>query len=220
MASVTKAYGFNGSGPTAASVDSADSASFKFGRDDTVISTTPVPVPTATGTNFSWRKYLGLYVVSGGGSTSLLNRGVKMSGALPTGIQMWQSAVTTYVQATTTQGTAAGNRPTDSGSNAATPANQTDVTWVLMTTSNVTYDASTVAATNTTINGKYLALVLGVDFTCASGGGSTSLNNVILQYDEQLLDESMLYSSYDEDILSSQRGPRLARSFRRGGMPY
>jgi hypothetical protein len=185
MAATVKAYAFNSTGPTATSADSADSASFKIGRDDTVISTTPVPIPTATGTNFSWRKYLGLYVTAGGGATSLLNRGVKASGAMPTGISLWQSAVTTYVQATTTQGTAAGNRPTDSASNGATPANQTDVTWVAMTTSNVTYDATTNATANTTINGKYLALVLGVDNTCVSGGGTTSLGNITLQYDEQ-----------------------------------
>lgn len=184
MAATVKAYGFNSTGPTATSVDSADSGSFKFGRDDTVISTTPLPIPTATGTKFSWRKYLALYTTAGGGATTLSNLGVKVSASLPTGISMWWSAVTTYVQANTTQGTAAGNVPADSGSNGATPANQTDTTWAAVTTSNQTYDATGGAATNTTKSGKYLALVAGADNTCVSGGGTTSLGNVVLQYDE------------------------------------
>src|SRR4051812_39918776 len=124
MAATVRAYGANSTGPTFTSVDSADSASFKFGRDDTVVSTTPLPIPTATGTKFSWRKYLALYTTAGGGPTSLSTLGVKVSASLPTGIPMWWSAVTTYVQANTTQAPAAGNVPADSGSNGASPANQ------------------------------------------------------------------------------------------------
>jgi hypothetical protein len=185
MAATVKAYAFNSTGPTATSVDSGDSASFRYGRDDVVTSAVPTPIPTATGTHFCWRKTLGLYVTAGGGATSLLNRGVKMSGALTSGISLWQSAVTTYVQAVTTQGTVAGNTPADAVTNGATPANQADVTWVAVTTTNVTYDSSTVAATNTTVNGKYLALVTGVDFTFAGGGGAATMPSVIFQYDEQ-----------------------------------
>lgn len=187
MSSTTKAYGATGAGPTLATVDSGDAASIKYGRDDLLVSASSasVPIPTATGTDFSYRKYVVLYVVSGGGSTSLLNRKLKLASSLATGLSLWWAALTTYHQNTGVQGASNGDYPADSGSNGATPANQADTTWAAVTTSNQTYDSSTVAATNSTANGKYVALVLGVDNTYAGGAGAASLPNLTVTYDEQ-----------------------------------
>lgn len=186
MAATTKAYGFTGSGPTGATVDSADSASIKFGRDDTLVSTTPIPIPTATGTKFSYIKWVGLDV-TGTAATSLSNRKVSIAGSpsIPTGCSMWQGGgSTTYTQQNGTQGTAAANYPADSASNGATPANQTNQTWAALTTTPTVYDSSSASTGSTGLNGKYLGLMFGVDNTFTGGGGAAALPNVVLQYDE------------------------------------
>src|SRR5258708_2177838 len=115
----------------------------KFSREDSLAGTTPVPIPTATGTNFSWIKNLVL-AVTVAGTTTISNRRINMNGATPTGIQLfWKAlAVASYAQA------AIGNKPTDSGSNGATPAGYT-----LMTTSTAVYDATGVLSSGTGPNG-------------------------------------------------------------------
>src|SRR5882672_12381978 len=101
-----------------------------FNLADSATSTTPVAIPTATGTNFSWLKNL-VIAVTVTGTTAITNRTVKMGSSPSTGLALfWKDvAVASYVQAAT------GNRPTASGSNGATPAGYT-----AMTTSAVQYD--------------------------------------------------------------------------------
>jgi hypothetical protein len=187
LAATVRAYGYNGAGPTGATVDSADSASIKFGRDDLLVSTTSIPIPTSPGTKFSYIKWLGLQVTATS-STSISNRKISIAAtpAVPTGISLWQGGgVATYTQNNGTQGTAAGNYPADAGTNGATPANQTNITWATLNTTATVYDNSSVSTGSTGLNGKYVPLCCGVDNTYTGGGGAATLPNVTLTYDEQ-----------------------------------
>ena len=147
-----------------------------FNLADSATSTTPIAIPTATGTNFSWIKNLVLAVTSTG-TTTISNRNIYYSGSLTTGLKLhWKDvAVSSYAQA------ASGNRPSSSGSNGATPAGYTT-----MTSSPAQYDNTSVATSSTGPNGDMCVVVLGVDNSYVSGPGSAiSLPSIILQYDEQ-----------------------------------
>lgn len=143
--------------------------------DSGTSTTTPIAIPTATGTNFSWIKNL-VISVTVTGTTSLTNRTVKMSTTTATGLALWYKAVAvaSYAQAAT------GNRPAASGSNGATPAGYT-----AMTTSAVQYDNTSVASSSTGPNGSMFVVVASVDFTFVGGAGSaTALPSILASYDE------------------------------------
>lgn len=165
-----------GQAGTGASVSWANAeGGVTFNLADSITSTTPIAIPTATGTNFSWIKNL-VIAVTVTGTTTLSNRTVKMSGSPSTGLAMfWKAvAVASYAQA------ASGNRPTASGSNGATPAGYT-----AMTTGAVQYDGSSVASSSSGPNGSMCVCVIGVDNTYVGGAGSAiSLPSIILSYDE------------------------------------
>jgi hypothetical protein len=147
----------------------------KFNLEDTATGTTPIAIPTSTGTVFSWIKNLVLYVTATG-TTTINNRKISQSGATSTGLQLfWKDvAVASYAQA------ASGNRPSSSGSNGATPSGYT-----LMTTTATQYDNTSVATSSTGANGDMAVIVLGVDNSFSGGPGSaTSLPSIILTYDE------------------------------------
>lgn len=171
MAATVEIRIFNGAGPTGANAESG----FTFGRDDSVASTARIPKPNAAGTNYSWYKSLGLYVTAGGGSTSLSNRDVYWGSAPAAGLTGHFDPDASYVQATS------GNKPTDNGTtNDATPASYT-----LMTTSAQAYDAASAAATNSTLNGQYCRVVIGVSNNYVGGAGpSIVLPDLKMEYDE------------------------------------
>lgn len=173
MAAVVKVYIATGAGPTTAD---AEATGIKFNREDTAVGTTPIPKPTAAGTNYSWYKSLFLYVESGGGSTSLSNRKIRFATAPTTGLTAdFKDGGATYTQATS------GNKPADDGTtDGAVPA-----TYTSLTTTFQNYDTASVAATNTTRNGNYVLVVGGVSNNYAGGAGSAvALPNIELQYDE------------------------------------
>ncbi len=147
----------------------------KWSREDSLNGATPVPIPTATGTNFSWLKNF-VIAVTVTGTTTISNRRINQNGATPTGVQLfWKAvAVGSYAQA------ASGNKPTDSGSNGATPSGYT-----LMTTSTAVFDATGVSSGSTGPNGGMAVCVLGVDLNFV-GGASTSvaMPSLVLSYDE------------------------------------
>ncbi len=150
-------------------------AGCKFNLADSASSTTPISIPTATGTVFSWIKNLVLSVTVTG-TTAITNRRVSMGSSPATGLQLfWKDvAVGSYAQA------ASGNRPTSSGSNGATPAGYT-----LMTTSPAQYDNTSVATSGSGPNGDMFVTVLGVDFSYAGGpGNAQAVPNIIVTYDE------------------------------------
>ena len=173
MAAVTKINISTSTGPTNAD---AEATGIVYSREDTPTGTTPIPKPSTAGTNFSWYKNLYLNVVSGGGTTSISNRKLSLASSPATGLGLFfKDGTNTYTQA------ASGNKPTDDGAaDGATPS-----TYTALTTTPQTYDAASAAATNSTRNGNYAKVVLGVSSTYAGGAGAAiTLPNLTLTYDE------------------------------------
>lgn len=143
--------------------------------DSLTDTTTPISVPTSTGTVFSWIKNLALAVTSAG-TTNMTNRTVKVSANPSTGLALFfkDVAQASYAQA------ASGNRPASSGSNGATPAGYT-----AMTTSAQQWDNTSHATSATGPNGDMCVVVLSCDATYTGGAGTAiGLPNIILAYDE------------------------------------
>jgi hypothetical protein len=165
-----------GQAGTGASVSWANAETgVTFNLADSITATTPIAIPTTTGTNFSWPKNL-VTAVTVAGTTTMSNRTVKMGSSPSTGLALfWKAvAVASYAQA------ASGNRPASSGSNGATPAGYT-----LMTTTAAQYDNTSVATSSTGPNGSMAVCVLGVDNTYVGGAGTAiALPNIVLSYDE------------------------------------
>jgi hypothetical protein len=150
----------------------------KMNREDTLTGTTPIPIPTATGTNYSWIKNLALDVTTTG-TTNISNRRIYFGSAPSTGLLGFYKSVATgsYAQS------ASGNLPAASGSNGATPAGYTALATSLG--GSTAYDASSVATSTLGVNGTLAVVVAGVDFTFAGGPGSaTALPTLNLTYDE------------------------------------
>src|SRR5687767_14388984 len=108
MAAVIRAsyYGGNASEPAGASAEGG----IKWNREDSQSgASTPIPVPTATGTNYSWIKNLALEVTTvANPATAITNRNIKLASAPSTGLtQGWKAAA--YAQPTS------GNKPADVG---------------------------------------------------------------------------------------------------------
>jgi hypothetical protein len=147
----------------------------KFNREDTLAGTTPIPIPTATGENYSWIKNFVL-AVTGTSTTNISNRNIYQSGATATGLYLYFKflALGSYAQS------AVGNMPAGVGTNSTTPA-----TYTLMTTSPQLYDNTSVATNSTGPNGGIVVCDLGVDHLFVGGpGNATALPSLILQYDE------------------------------------
>lgn len=143
--------------------------------DSATNTSTPIAVPTATGTNFSWIKNFAI-AVTVTGTTSMTNRTIKMGSSPSTGLALfWKDvAQASYAQA------ASGNRPTASGSNGATPSGYT-----AMTTSTQQWDNTSHATSSTGPNGDMVVCVLGVDNTYVGGAGNAiALPNIVVSYDE------------------------------------
>lgn len=163
-------YGGAGSEPAGSTAETG----ITFTREDSKAGTTnPVPIPTATGTNYSWLKNLALNVTTGA-ATTISNRTVKLASAITSGLLIAFKGTSTYAQP------AVGNKPADSGS--AGPA--VPATFTAVTTTAQAYHATGVSASSTGRNGDFCQLVFGVDNSYAGGGGSASLPNLQLGYDE------------------------------------
>jgi hypothetical protein len=173
MASTLRISYWNGGSDTAGAGATAEGG-VKFNRENTLTGTTPIPIPTATGTNYSWEKHLGLEVTSDG-STTISNRKVHHASGITTGLELFFKATTSYF-------TPDGTDITDNAStNGADPAGYT-----AMSTSAQTYDADSVASnTGTAVNGDYCTVVLGVSNNYAGGAGSAiALPTLTFTYDE------------------------------------
>lgn len=147
-----------------------------FNREDTLAGTTPIPIPTSTGTNYSWIKNLCLSVTATS-TTTISNRAIAMASTPTTGLTMdFKSlAVASYAQA------AAGNMPAAAGANGAVPS-----TYTAMTTANQIWDATSVSTGSTGVNGNLVVCVMGVDFSYTGGAGASIVAPTLnFSYNEQ-----------------------------------
>jgi hypothetical protein len=144
-------------------------------REDSLAGTTPTPIPTTTGTNYSFIKNFVL-AVTVTGTTNITNRRINIATGTATGMLLhWKAvAVASYAQA------ASGNMPGASGSNGSTPAGYT-----MLTTSAAQYDNASHATSSTGPSGSMVVIVEGVDNTYASGASSSATTpSLVISYDE------------------------------------
>lgn len=171
MAAVVRASIATGAGPTLATAETGA----KYNLEESLAgATTPVSVPTAAGTNFSWPKVFRLEVTTIDAATSLTNLRHNISAAPATGMKLWfRDDGATYVRSTAVAAAA-------SGTNDSTPAGYTTAP-----TTATSYDAGTYAASTTGGKGDYLSMALGVSNLYVGGGGSAiALPNLVITYDE------------------------------------
>lgn len=167
-------YGASGSEPAGSTAETG----IVFNREDSKTGTTPIPIPTSTGTNYSWRKNLALNV-TGAGATTISNRRVYLSALPSTGLSLFWKASNTYTQSSSA------DAPSDvTSGNAVTPSTYSALTATTLGTAQV-WDNASVSAGSTGRNGQFLVLLLGVGANFAGGAGSgTALPTVNLAYDE------------------------------------
>lgn len=144
----------------------------KFNRANTLTGTTAIPIPTATGTNFSWEKFLGLEVTADG-TTTISNRKVHHASGLATGLEL-------HFLGTSSYHTPDGTDITDSAvADGANPAGYT-----AMSTSAQVYDSGS-DASSVGLSGDYCAVVLGVSSNYAGGAGTNqAVPTLTFTYDE------------------------------------
>jgi len=151
-------------------------------RSDAQTGTTAVPVPTTTGSNYSWVQQLALEVTTAASrSTTLSNATARLSAGAATGSAGFFKGKATYINQTGGTG-----GPADVGTeNSGAPT--TPSTYTALTTTAQQWDAM-----GTTNNGgstgrksNFLDLVLGLASGFAGGPGSVSFGNLLASYDEQ-----------------------------------
>jgi hypothetical protein len=175
MAATVQAQISTGATPTVAT---AETGTFTLGRDDVPQSLVAIPKPLTAGSAYSWLKWFSLMVTAGGGASNISNRTIRHTTspvAIPTGAKLhFKDGGATYAQATS------GTKPADNGTtDDATPAG-----FTLMTTAAQVWHATVAAAVNSTRNGNYVNVILGIASTWASGGGEVSLPQLEFGYDE------------------------------------
>lgn len=180
MPATLQAQYFGGSATLPAGVN-AETGVY-LNRADAQTATTPLPIPTAAGVNFSWLKVVQL-AITGTFTTTISNRTIRLSAALAAGLGLhWKTDTQANWGATFNQ-SAGTKAPADTvgTNNAATaPAGYTAVT-----TGAVQYDNTAQVSSATGIGtALLLALLLAVDATFTGGPGSTGLGSAILGYDE------------------------------------
>lgn len=146
---------------------------YAFGRSEDGL--TVIPIPTATGTHFSWETWLYLWCSAGGGTTHISNKKVQLASAIATGLHEWFRAVAagSYVQP-------AAVAAADAGANGATPGSDTEI----VSASATVFESTSVAAANSAMASEYCVAAIGVDNSFAGGGGSSALPTLNMIYDE------------------------------------
>lgn len=175
MAASMKVY--LSTGATEAGARASAESGIKFNRADSQSGTTAIPIPTSTGTNYSWYKSMYLYCDSAtGAGTTISALGIKLGSSPATGLSVVYKNVTdSYTQATDVLAADASG-----GSPPATPA-----TYTAATTSNVEYDGTGGTSTNGARLGDILQVGLAVGSNYAGGGGSAqAVPDMIFQYTE------------------------------------
>lgn len=148
--------------------------------DDNSTTTNPILVPTATGTDYSYEKCLGLQVLQPG-TTNITAIGWQLAQALTAGFYLFYKDLgASYVQSS------GANQPANSSaSNGAVPS-----TYTAMTTTTQNSWTGSVATNSTGVKGDYTSIVFGVGNNYAGAGGTnvnlvSSGNAFNLVYNEQ-----------------------------------
>lgn len=157
MAAAVVEFDFVGGAGTIGTGVSAEGG-FKFSRIDDLSGTTPIPIPTSAGTNYSFYKPMALKVTTiSSPVTTINNFTIRItSGSNPAGITMFFKGVAqgSYAQA------AVGTQVAPNGTtNDATPA-----TYTLMTNSAQQWDATGASSGTTGLKGLMVYLLLGVSY--------------------------------------------------------
>lgn len=155
-----------------------------WNREDTQTGLTPIPIPVSAAVNFSYLKILQLSItVASGNTTSLLNRTIRLSTTMATGLGFHWKTDTQANWGTAFNQQGGTKAPSDTiGTNNAASAPSG---YTAATTSSVQYDNTNQNPTVTGIgSGPLLAVLLAVDATYTGGPGTATLPNIILGYDE------------------------------------
>lgn len=180
MPATTQAQYFGGSSSLPAGVNAE--TGITFNRIDTQNGTTPIPIPTSAGVNFSYLKALCL-AVTGTSTTTITNRTVRMSATVASGLGMHWKSVTQPNWASQLDQTTASKAPADaSGTNnaASAPSGYTAATTAAAQWDNTSQSTASTGISTVSL----LAMLLAVDATYAGGPGSAALGNIIVGYDE------------------------------------
>ena len=183
---------FNGAALTAANDIENGATKLRYNKsDDLTTTSTPVSVPQAAGTNYSYVKWLGVYVTVAA-ATTLSNLSIALIAALTTGFGLFGVGIASasYVQAGTGTAAMTDNNTTDVTSSGTPPTITGQATTRLSTTPFI-YDATGGSANVTNqLVGKLCATVLGIGNSYTGGGGAVFLagtsgqSGVIFAYDE------------------------------------
>ncbi len=142
--------------------------------------TSPITIPAATGTDFSWIMLLALEVTATD-STTGTNFDFRRATAPSAGLELWADNQPTYRQP------ASGNNPPSQGSNGADPVPTgagSPADYAAATTSFAVYDATGASFGTTGRKGDFLECVLAVDNLFLGGGGQAAFPDIEIQYDE------------------------------------
>lgn len=170
-AAIVRASYASGVGPTLATAETGA----RYNREESLAgATTPVPVPVATGTNFSWPKVFRLEVTTIDAATSISNFRHRISAATGTGLKLW------FIDNGVTYTQVAAVAAADSGTNDSTPAGYTAAP-----TTDTVYDAVSYPAGTVGGKGDYIRYALGVSNLYVGGAGSAvALPSLVVSYDE------------------------------------
>jgi len=171
-------------GVTAGTDATAEGGILKWNRSDDNLTTSPLPIPVAAGTNFSYYKTLFLKCNSAtGAGTTISNRKVNWSGTLPLGMAlMYKNVAATYTQATAVANAdIAGGTEPPGGTTAWTPPTG----WTQLTNTAVVYTAAGAVTANGSVSGDLLQVALGVGSNYAGGGSTAAATpTLVYTYDE------------------------------------
>lgn len=181
MTQATVVAEFFGGSPTLPAGVNAETG-ITWNREDTQTGATPIPIPVSAATNYSYLKVVQL-AVTVVGTTTIVNRTVRLSPALATGLGFhWKTDTQANWAATFNQQSTSRASADNPGNNAAAIA---PAGYTAITTTAVQYDNTSQSTASTGIDSTLLlGIELAVDATYGGGPGTQFLSNIILGYDE------------------------------------
>lgn len=163
-----------GAAPTITAVTSK-----KFNREDTQSGTTPIPTPTALGTNFSFIATFQINIVTVNGLSMSDVKFGKVTTESVTGTKLWHTtahAVGAYVQATAA--------PTATGDNNVTAPTLNGAAATAVPLISVASVYSAGPHNTTGRKGPLVEVALGIDFTNLTAGSAVALPDLRFSWTE------------------------------------